>query len=102
METDRNDCCRYVRLDRATRGLICILTGLLAVIVVELWVGLPSSVPSAIAQIPDTALQRENILDEAKKTNRLLEKILDHLKSGTVKVKSESADKRGGKKEKDE
>lgn len=91
---------REIRLDRFTRGLLCALTVLLAVIALELWVGLPSSASPAMAQIPDTGLQRLQIVEETRKTNQLLQEILNYLKTGTVKVKTESADKRGGKKDK--
>lgn len=87
-----------ITLDRFTRGLLVVLTGLLAVVAVELWVGLSDRGP-ALAQIPDTGLQRQQIADEARRTNQLLEQILNHLKTGSVKVKIESADKRTGRKD---
>jgi hypothetical protein len=86
---------RGYSLDRFTRSLLCILTALLGIVAVELWVALPSTAPAAVAQIPDTGLQRLQIVEEARKTNELLREILDHLKNGTVKVRTESADKRG-------
>jgi hypothetical protein len=86
-----------VSLDRFTVGLLTTITGLMAIIAVELWVGL-SDGSRAQAQIPDTGLQRKQIVDEARRTNELLEKILDHLRTGSVKVKLENADKSGGKK----
>jgi uncharacterized protein YpmS len=82
-----------VHLDRLTRGVLCLLTALLVVIAVELWVAMPSSAPAAMAQIPDTGLQRQQIVEETRRTNQLLEQILEQLKTGTVKVKWESADK---------
>lgn len=88
-----------IRLDRYTRGVMTALVMLLSIIAVELWVALPSAVPSAQAQIPDTGLQRQQIVQETQRTNELLQKILDHLKTGTVKVRLETADKRTGKKD---
>lgn len=86
-----------ISLDRYTGFLLTTIAGLLTVIAVELWVGLSDS-GRAMAQIPDTGLQRKQIVDEARKTNELLEKILDHLQTGSMKVKLESADKASGKK----
>ena len=86
-----------ITVDRFTGFLLTSIVGLLAVIAVELWVGLGAST-RAVAQIPDTGLQRQQIVDEARITNALLEKILAHLRSGSVKVKLESADKAVGKK----
>jgi hypothetical protein len=88
---------QVITLDRFTGFLLTAIAGLLAVIAVELWVGLSAST-RAVAQIPDTGLQRQNLVDEARKSNALLEKILEHLRSGSVKVKLESADKAVGKK----
>lgn len=86
-----------ITVDRFTGFLLTSIVGLLAIIAVELWVGL-SAAGRAVAQIPDTGLQRQLIVEEGRKTNALLEKILEHLRSGSVKVKLESADKTGGKK----
>ena len=88
---------QVITLDRFTGFLLTTIAGLLAVVAVELWVGLGES-GRAQAQIPDTGLQRQQILEEARKTNTVLEKILDHLRTGSVKVKMESADKASGKK----
>jgi hypothetical protein len=88
---------QVITVDRFTGFLLTSIVGLLAIIAVELWAGLGSA-PRALAQIPDTGLQRQQLVDEARKTNALLEKILEHLRSGSVKVKLESADKSGGKK----
>ena len=88
-----------ITLDRYTRGVLTALAGLLTVLIVELWVGMPGSAPTAQAQIPDTGLQRQNLVQETQKTNELLQKIYDQLKTGTIKVKTETADKRIGKKD---
>lgn len=88
---------QVISLDRFTGFLLTTIAGLLAVVAVELWVGLGES-GRVQAQIPDTALQRKQIVDEARQTNELLQKILDHLRTGSVKVKLESADKATGKK----
>ncbi|MBI5765122.1 MAG: hypothetical protein HZA51_16525 [Planctomycetes bacterium] len=84
-------------VDRFTRTLLVTLTLLLAVIAVELWIG-QADRNTVSAQIPDTGLQRQNIVEEARRTNQLLEQILTQLRTGTMKVRSESADKPEGKK----
>jgi len=82
-----------MRLDGFGRRLLVVLTGLLAVITVELF-ALRSGGPSpAAAQIPDTGLQRKQIVDETRQTNELLQRILDHLEHNTIKVRLERSDK---------
>lgn len=88
---------RTFTFDRFTRSILVTLTLLLAVIAVELWIGLADR-NTASAQIPDTGLQRQHIVDETRRTNQLLEQILDQLRTGTMKVRPESADKPEGKK----
>jgi len=88
---------RVFTLDRWTRRLLCVIAVLLAVIAVELWQGRPSMLPRAEAQIPDTALQRENIVREARKTNALLAQILEHLRSKPIKVEMDGTDGGDGK-----
>ncbi len=88
---------QVISLDRFTGFLLTTIAGLLCVIAVELWVGLGDR-GRVQAQIPDTGLQRKQIVDETRQTNDLLQKILDHLRTGSVKVKMESADKPTGKK----
>ncbi|GMU32913.1 MAG: hypothetical protein HS101_04030 [Planctomycetia bacterium] len=75
-----------ITLDRFTRGILCALTVLLTIIAIELWVGRPDGVPTARAQIPDTALQRREIVEETRRTNVLLGQILEHLKTKPVQV----------------
>lgn len=75
-----------VTLDRYTRGLLTALVVLLTIIAVELWAGRPSDLPTARAQIPDTGLQRLEIVQESRRTNALLEQILEHLKSKPIQV----------------
>lgn len=88
---------RTLTFDRFTRSILVVLTLLLSVIAVELWIGLADR-STAVAQIPDTGLQRQNIVEETRRTNQLLEQILTQLRTGTMKVRSESADKPEGKK----
>lgn len=84
------------RPDRALRMLLTGVVILLGVIAVELSDRGPAILPSAVAQIPDTAKQRADILAEAKRTNDLLGQILDHLRGKSVKVIVTAADKPSG------
>ena len=83
-------------LDRWTRCVLVAITVLLTVIAVELWGGRPSMLPAARAQIPDTAAQRQQILVESKRTNELLGRILDHLRTKPIKVRMVGTDKPKG------
>jgi hypothetical protein len=84
---------REFTLDRFTRGVLIALIALLTVIAIELWAGRPDMVPAAQAQVPDSGLQRYQILDEARRTNQLLEQILEHLRTKAVKVSIADTDK---------
>lgn len=88
---------RVFTLDRWTRRVLCVIAALLAVIAVELWQARPSMLPRAEAQIPDTGLQRENMVREARQTNALLTQILEHLRSKPIKVEMDGTDSGGGK-----
>lgn len=85
-----------LRLDKWTRRLLCAVAALLAVIAAELWAGLPAAQP-VWAQIPDSGRQRQELLEEARRTNRLLSEIVEHLKSGTLKVDLADTDKQQAK-----
>jgi hypothetical protein len=80
-------------LDRFTRGILVVITILLAVIAVELWQQRPNVLPQAYAQIPDSGMQRNVAITEARETNRLLQGILTHLQSKPIKVEIETTDK---------
>lgn len=75
-----------IQLDRFTRMILTALTLLLAIIAVELWAFAPDTTHRASAQIPDTGMQRKLIVDETKRTNELLEQILDHLETKPIRV----------------
>ena len=72
-----------------------IAVSLLSLIAIQLWCGSVSVLPSASAQIPDTGLQRKQLIDEQRRTNELLEQILDTLQSRTIKVYVAASDKGG-------
>lgn len=84
--------------DRFTRCLLVVLTVLLAIIAVELWAGQPSALPAASAQIPDSGLQRNQQLMEIRKTNQLLDQILEHLQTKPIKVQAADTDQKNGAK----
>lgn len=79
-----------------TRWLRWSLTAIatfLAIIAIELSVLIGPLEPQAYAQIPDSGLQRKQLLDEQKKTSRTLGNILQHLKTQSIKVKVVGTDK---------
>ena len=79
--------------EAGTQRLLCIIIFLLSVIALELWVARPEAGSAAYAQIPDTGMQRLQIIEETRTTNKLLSEILDHLRTKRVKVELDSADK---------
>ena len=92
---------------RWLRRLLSAIVVLLAVIAVELSVMMPpiqgrseaQVLPDAVRQraetpiLPDSARQRADLIAEQAKANATLERILDQLRTGTVKVKVASTDK---------
>ncbi len=79
---------------RWLRRLLSAIVVLLAIIAVELSVMMPPLQAQSCAQIlPDSARQRADQIAEQIKTNATLERILDQLRTGTVKVKVTSTDK---------
>ncbi|QDV89126.1 hypothetical protein RAS2_01900 [Phycisphaerae bacterium RAS2] len=85
-----------VTLDRATKRLLSVIAVLLAVLIVELWALRPDSTNPAHAQIPDTGLQRQQIVDEQRRTNDLLSATLEHLRTKPIKVRVEASEKPAG------
>lgn len=78
------------------RWLRWCLTGivtLLAVIALELAVLVGPLEPRAVAQIPDSGLQRKEMLAEQQRTNSLLDSMLQYLRTQTLKVKVVGTDK---------
>lgn len=82
---------------RRTHLLLSCIAAVLAIIAIELSdrLPLPRSAP-AVAQIPDTGRQRQDIVVETRRTNELLGQILEHLRGKPVKVVVESPDKARG------
>jgi hypothetical protein len=74
------------------------LAVLVLAICVRVALGPISNLNQAQAQIPDSGLQRKQLLDEAKRTNQLLTEIKQLLTSHTFNVRVQGADnqERGG------
>ncbi len=82
---------------RRTHLLLSCIAAVLAIIAIELSDRLPlPRSTAALAQIPDTARQRQDIVNETRRTNELLAQILEHLQGKPVKVVVESPDKARG------
>lgn len=84
------------RTDRTTRIFQAAVVTLLALIASALWDSRPSMLPQAVAQIPDTAMQRKQMVDEQKATNELLARILRHLETKPIKVQTVGTDENKG------
>lgn len=78
---------------RWLRGLLTGITVLLAIIAIELSTIMGPIESRAWAQIPDSGMQRKQLLDAQEKTNSILEGIFQHLRSQTIKVKVVGTDK---------
>ena len=70
-----------------------VIAGVLAATCVRVWFGPEVVLPRALAQIPDSGMQRKQLIDEVKHTHRLLEQIHHTLKTQTIKVRMEGTDK---------
>ena len=73
---------------RTLGGAVALLT------ILRVWLGPVDIVPAAQAQIPDSGLQRKQILDQSRRTNELLARILNTLETRTFNVRIEGADKK--------
>jgi hypothetical protein len=71
---------------RTVIGLGVLLTA------IRVWTGPVLLVEPASAQIPDSGLQRQQLLEETRRTNQLLQEITKTLNSGTLNVRFPSAD----------
>ena len=83
---------REMRIDRFTRSVLVVIAVLLGVIAVGLWQERPSMLPAAQAQVPDSGMQRNQMLKETQETNKLLRQILEHLQEKTIAVTMHDAD----------
>ena len=74
------------------RWFMRIIFMLVFVTCLRVWIGPVSILHEAKAQLPDSALQRKHILEETRKTNRLLTEIKQILRSETLHVRIQGAD----------
>ncbi|UCE62262.1 MAG: hypothetical protein JSU63_11220 [Phycisphaerales bacterium] len=72
-----------------------VLAAFVLISCLRVWLGPTQIVPSAEAQIPDSAMQRRLLVEEAKRTNQLLSEIKQILTSRTLNVRVAGADKPG-------
>lgn len=78
--------------DRVVRWSLAGITISLAAIALALWDGDGSvregilAPATASAQVPDTGKQRLDMVNEQKRTNQLLEQILEHLRTKPVRM----------------
>ena len=59
---------------------------------IRVWTGPVPLIEPASAQIPDSGLQRQQLLDETRRTNQLLKEIKKILDTGTLNVRFPGAD----------
>ena len=78
---------------RWLRWSLSAIAALLVVIAIELSVLIGPLAPRAHAQIPDSGLQRRQLLEAQNDTNAKLDRILQHLRTQTIKVKVVGTDK---------
>ncbi len=71
---------------RTVIGLGVLLTA------IRVWTGPVPLIEPASAQIPDSGLQRQQLLDETRRTNQLLQEIKKILDTGTLNVRFPGAD----------
>lgn len=72
--------------------LTFVLGALVVLTCLRVWTGPQPILPRAEAQIPDSAAQRKQILDEVRRTNDLLVQVKDLLEKGTLNVRVQGAD----------
>ncbi len=64
---------------------------------IRVWVGPEAILEQAQAQIPDSGMQRKQLLEESRQTNRILLEIKQLLKTHTINVRIQGADKQADK-----
>jgi len=69
-----------------------ILYAFLAITIWKVWFGSVDVLPKAIAQIPDSALQRKQLISAVNRSNELLAQLDQTLKTQTLKVQLTGTD----------
>jgi len=79
--------------------LLAVIAGLLILVVIELAMLLSPGLPAAQAQVPDSGLQRKQIVDAIERTNEKLDTLNKLLRTQVLKVRvvSTDNDKQAGK-----
>ncbi len=73
--------------ERYLPALLTVIAGLLVAIIVELAVLISPGLPAAQAQIPDSGLQRREMIEAVERTNRKLDELRDVLRDQVLKVR---------------
>ena len=76
-----------------TTKLLVAVVALQVLTVAGQWLGQPTVVSTASAQIPDAGAQRLQIIDELKSVNSKLDRLMGMLESGKLQVQATSNDK---------
>ena len=71
----------------APAKLLTVVVVLQAITLLGKWLGVPSVVSPAVAQIPDAGGQRNQIIEEMRGLNAKVGKLIDLLESGKVEVR---------------
>ncbi len=77
----------------ASRVLRSVIILVVALSVLKVWLSPAPLVDRAQAQIPDAGTQRVAQLEEIRRTNALLQQLIDTLEHQTIKVRVEGLDK---------
>jgi hypothetical protein len=79
-----------------TTRLLTIVLILQGLILVGQWLGNPSYIQAAPAQIPDGGAQRNAMIDELKTLNGKMDRLIGILESGKLEVRVAGADDNKG------
>src|SRR3954471_20316523 len=83
--------------DMRTSKLLGVVIALQALILAGQWLGSPSYLTSANAQVTDPGRDRIQMIDEMRAVNAKLDKLVEILGSGNLQVKEAAADEPKGK-----
>jgi hypothetical protein len=77
--------------------LLVVIAGLQVLTVAGQWLGQPSALSTASAQVPDAGGQRLEMIEQLKGTNARLDKMIALMEGGNLKVKAEMATEKNAK-----
>lgn len=78
--------------ERYLPGVLTVVAGLLVVIIIELALLISPGLPTANAQIPDSGLQRKELVGAVERTNAKLDAIREALRTQVFKVEVVNAE----------